>query len=128
MLLLAWVPGVHNIYIMFGFNWVDILIVLILALAVIEGLRIGFLAQVFFIAGFFSTLFLTGWLFPYLIHSDNATVRTIVNIVLVLIASTIVGILCLNWGRKIHWSFRLGKLVSHQNYKFVETILGCIAL
>jgi V8-like Glu-specific endopeptidase/uncharacterized membrane protein required for colicin V production len=111
---------------MFGFNWVDILIILILILAVIEGLRIGLLAQVFFIGGFFATLFASGWLFPYIIRFHNPTTRTTINIFLVLIVSFIVGYTCMYWGRRIHWSFRLGKLITHQNYKFVETILGSI--
>jgi len=111
---------------LYGFNWIDIFILLFLTLAVIEGLRIGFLAQVFGIVGFFVTLFLAGWLFPHLLPIHDQTVRTIVNAGLVLLAAIFAGMGGSNLGQNMHWSFRFGRLSGSRKLETVETILGSL--
>src|ERR1700733_14675551 len=108
----------------YAFNWIDVFILLFLILAVIEGLRIGFLAQIFGIVGFFAILFLTGWLFPHLLPIHDRTIRTIVNASLVLLAAVFAGMSGSNIGQNIHWSFRLGRLKDSRKLETMETILG----
>ena len=109
---------------MFGFNWVDAVIVVLLALAVWEGVRIGLLSQLFVIAGFFAALFATGWLFPHIVRFGDPVLRTAVNAVLVLLAAGYAGMLSLDAAQRIHWSLRLGRLVSRRGLKRLETALG----
>ena len=116
----------HNAGSMFGFNWIDAIIVVLLTLAVIEGVRIGLLTQLFVIAGFFVTLFVAGWLFPYLLPIHHHTVRTIINASLVLLAATYAAVRSFDLGQRIHWSFRLGKLTDSPKLKTTETVLGSI--
>jgi uncharacterized membrane protein required for colicin V production len=108
----------------YALNWIDAFILLFLILAVIEGLRIGFLAQIFGIVGFFAILFLAGWLFPHLLPIHDRTIRTIVNAGLVLLAAVFAGMSSSNIGQNIHWSFRLGRLKNSRNLEMMETILG----
>lgn len=111
---------------MFGVNWVDLIIVVLLVLAVIEGMRIGLLSQLLSIAGFFAGLFLAGWLFPYVIRFDNPTLRTIVNATLVLLFALYTAVLGFDIAQKVHWSFRLGKLTGKPRLKRLENILGVV--
>lgn len=108
------------------FNWIDIIILLFIVLAVIEGLRIGFLAQSFAIAGFFTILFFAGWLIPHLLPIHDQTVRTIVNTSLVLLAAIFAAMGSSDLGQNIHWSFRLGKLRGSRKLETAETVLGSI--
>jgi S1-C subfamily serine protease len=107
-----------------GINWIDTIIVLFLVLAVAEGLRIGFLSQILGIIGFFSALFLTGWLYPHLLPIHNQTTRTIVNAILVLLTAVLAGMGSSGLGQDIHWSFRLGKLKGKRQLETTETALG----
>jgi S1-C subfamily serine protease len=109
---------------MLGFNWIDGIILVLLAAAVIEGLRIGFLSQILVIAGFFSTLFVAGWLFPHLLPIHDATLRTVVNASLVLLVAAYAAVRCLDLGQYVHWSFRIGKLTHDRKLKKLETVLG----
>src|SRR5258708_4848311 len=107
---------------MFGFNWIDAIIVVLLALAVGGGIRIGFLTQLFVIAGFFGVLFLAGWLFPYVVRIHDPTLRTIVNAGLVLVAAMYAAVRSFDLAQKVHWSFRVGSLINHRALKVVETV------
>ncbi|HSX05102.1 MAG TPA: MarP family serine protease [Candidatus Saccharimonadales bacterium] len=111
---------------MWGFNWVDAIIVVLLGLAAVEGVRIGMLSQLFFIAGFFITLFLGGWLFPYIVRFHDPAVRTLVNASLVIVTASYAAVRSLDAAQKIHWSFRLGKLVKDRKLKLLETVLGAL--
>jgi S1-C subfamily serine protease len=109
---------------MFGFNWVDLIIVLLLVGVIIEGVRIGVLSQLFIITGFFAALFVTGWFFPHIVRFHDLTLRTAVNAPLVLLASIYVAMRCFDLGQKIHWSFRFGKLQKNHILETLETIFG----
>jgi S1-C subfamily serine protease len=114
----------HNALSMFGLNWVDVIIVVLLILAAIEGIRIGLLTQLFAILGFFITLFVAGWFFPHILPINDKTVKTILNAGLVLLSSGYVSIRSIDLAQKIHWSFRLGGLTSKRTLETLETILG----
>jgi S1-C subfamily serine protease len=111
---------------MLGFNWIDVIIIVLLILAVVEGARIGFLTQLFALSGFFGALFVAGWIFPYLLPIHDDTLRTIVNASLVLLTATYAGMRSFDLGQKVHWSFRLGKLMREHKLKLVETVLGSL--
>jgi S1-C subfamily serine protease len=111
---------------MFGLNWIDLIIVLSLAISVWAGLKIGFLTQFFTIPAFFVTLFLAGWLFPHLLPVHNPGLKTIINVSLVLSLATYAAFKAFDLGQNIHWSFRLGKLRKNQNFKKAEKYLGII--
>lgn len=116
----------HNAFKVFGFNWVDLIIVILLLMAAFGGTRIGVLTQVFAIAGFFISLFVAGWLFPHLIPLHNSTLHTIINAVLVLMVATLAAARGFELGQEIHWSFRLGKHVDKRKLKAVEKWLGSL--
>jgi hypothetical protein len=118
--------GVHNACDMFGFNWIDLIIVLMLGVSVYLGLKIGFLTQFFTIPAFFGTLFLAGWLFPHLLPIHNDALKTIINASLVLSVASYASFKAFDLGQNIHWSFRLGKLRANQNYKKAEKYLGIL--
>lgn len=109
---------------MLGFNWVDAIIVMLLALAVWEGVRIGFLTQLFVIAGFFAALFLAGWLVPFVVRLHDPTLRTICNAGLVLVLALYAAVRSFDLAQRIHWSFRFGGLTHHAGFRKVETVLG----
>ena len=111
---------------MFGLNWVDLFIVLFLAAVIAKGLRIGVLSQLFFITGFFVSLFVCGWIFPHIIRFHDPTLRTTVNASLVLLTSLYAAMRGYDLGQKVHWSFRLGKLRKNQNFETAETALGVL--
>lgn len=111
---------------MFGLNWVDAVIVVLLILAVVEGIRIGFVTQLFVVAGFFGTLFIMGWILPHLLPIHDATLKTVVNAALVLQIAAYAGIRSLDLGHKIHWSFRIGKRIDKRGLKFLETVFGSL--
>ena len=111
---------------MFGFNWIDLIIILMLAVSAYAGIKIGFLTQFFTIPAFFGTLFLAGWLFPHLLPIHNPTLKTIINVSLVLLAAIYASVRAFDLGQNIHWSFRLGKLKPNQNYKKAEKYLGVV--
>ncbi len=95
-----------------------------LIVAIVEGIRIGFITQLFVIAGFFSTLFVAGWLFPHLLPIHDQTLRTLVNAGLVLTVAAYAAVRSFDLGQKVHWSFRLGKRMNERNLKMFETVLG----
>ncbi len=110
--------------VMFGLNWVDLVIVLLLVLAAIEGVRIGVLTQLFVIAGFFAALFLAGWLVPYVVRLHDPLLRTIVNAGLVLLIALYAALRSFDLAQHLHWSLRLGKWAHHTLVKRLETLLG----
>lgn len=95
---------------MLGFNWVDIIILLLLALAVYKGLRIGFLALVLTFGGLFAALFFGGWLFPRILPISDKTLLAVVNVNLVLLFAALVAIRCFEYGRRLHISLGKGKI------------------
>jgi uncharacterized membrane protein required for colicin V production len=111
---------------LYGINWVDIVIVLIIVLAVAKGIKVGILAQLFAIIGFFGALFLAGWLIPHILPIHDLTIKTLVNTIIVLAIASIVGIIASGYGQSIHWSFRLGKLIGSPKLETAENVLGCL--
>ena len=111
---------------MLGFNWVDAIIVVLLALAVWEGVRIGLVTQLFVAVGFFAALFLAGWLLPYAVRLHDPTLRSVVNAGLVLLLAIYAAVRSFDLAQRIHWSFRFGTLVRHPGFRKIETVLGCL--
>ncbi len=111
---------------MFGYNFIDLLLVLLIALAVYRGIKIGIISQLFFIFGFFTTFFVSSWILYRILPINNPTTKTIVSIILVVILSVIVGIRIYDQGQKIHWSFRLGRLKGNRFSETIENILGAL--
>jgi len=111
---------------MLGFNWVDGIVVVFLAITVAAGLRAGVVSQLFVITGFFVSLFICGWLFPYVVRFHDPTLRTAVNAILVLLTSAYAGVRSLDLGQKVHWSFRLGRLKKDHKLETAETMLGAL--
>jgi S1-C subfamily serine protease len=110
---------------MFDLNWIDLIIIALLAGAVVEGIRIGVLSQVFAIAGFFITLFVVGWIMPHLLPMvHDRTLKTMVNAGLVLTIASYAAVRSLDLAQKVHWSFRLGRLRPDRRLKVAETVLG----
>ena len=91
---------------MAGFNWVDVIILLLLANAFYNGLRIGFLTLLFTFCGFFGALFLGGWLFPHLLPIHDKTWLAIINGNLVLIFAVYAALKGLDLGKRLHLSFK----------------------
>ena len=92
---------------MFGFNWVDLIILVLLGLAIYKGLQMGLSVQLFVVIGFFGGLFLAGWIFPHLLPIQDRTLLTIVNGNLVLIFAVFLAIKGLDLG--MHFRYVLGK-------------------
>jgi S1-C subfamily serine protease len=113
---------------MFGFNWIDLIIVALLATLAYEGIKIGLLTQLFGIAGFFGTLFITSWLFPHLLPFRDQTLKAMLSTIFVLLASLYAGAKAGDLGQKVHWSFRLGKLMKDRKLKRAEMILGSLPI
>ena len=108
---------------MFGFNWIDIIIVGLLVGAVVGGIRIGFLMQIGVIASFFSVLFLGGWLWPHILPIEDRTLLTLVNANLVLIGATYAGVRGFDLGAYAHRELRKTQL---RKLKPIEAWLGVI--
>jgi S1-C subfamily serine protease len=102
---------------MFGFNWVDLIILFLLEAAFYAGLRIGLLTLLLGFGGFFAGLFFGGWLFPHLLPFHDRTLLTIINANLVLILAIYAGLKGFDWGRQLHFSLK-GK------WHYVESGLG----
>ena len=104
---------------MLGFNWVDILILLILAYAIYSGIKIGFIALLFGFGSFFLAVFIAGWVFPRILGVDHRSILLVVNINLVLLAGVLLGIRGYEYGKKLHLSLKnKGRL------SLVESIAG----
>jgi S1-C subfamily serine protease len=95
---------------MFGFNWIDAAIAVLLIAAVWRGLRTNFWSQFFTIGGFFLGLLVSSWLLtlfakPHLSQTDFLILKT--NL------SLIVGIFCAivgnSLGYRVHFFFMNGK-------------------
>src|SRR5581483_9659842 len=94
------------------FNWVDVILILLLAAAAYYGLRIGLLTLLLMIGGFFSALFITGWLLAHLLPIHDPALLTIVNLNLALIIALFASFKGLDYGKNIHLSLSKGKLRS----------------
>jgi S1-C subfamily serine protease len=103
---------------MFGFNWIDLISLLLLALAVYGGLRIGFLRLSFLLGGFFGALFLGGWLFHRLLPINDKTLLTIINGNLVLIFAVFVALKGYDLGKRLHFS------LSNSGLRSLESVTG----
>lgn len=111
---------------MFGFNWVDAVIVVLLTLAALEGVRIGVLSQLFVSASFFAALFLAGWLLPHIVRLHDSTLRTVLNAALVLLLALYAAMRSFDVAQRMHWSLRIGRLASHRSFKKLEAFLGAV--
>jgi S1-C subfamily serine protease len=87
---------------MVGANWIDLVILLLLAGAVYYGRRLGFLTVTGTIVGFFAGLLVGGALFPHLIPLHDRTIRTIINGNLVLCTAIYGAVKGNDFGRRGH--------------------------
>lgn len=88
---------------MLGINWVDILIVAAIGIAVAKAIQMGIYSQLGAVLGFFLGLFFAGWLFPHLLgFIDDRTLLTLINVNLVLIFAFYCGLKGYDLGTKLH--------------------------
>lgn len=105
-------------------NWVDFIIVALLIAAAIQGIRAG-LIEIFVIGGFFSGLFLGGWLFPHLLPIHDRTLLTLVNANLVLLLAVFGAVKGFDLGHKLMASGK-GKLRHAE--AVIGSVLGVVAM
>ncbi|HVX23779.1 MAG TPA: trypsin-like peptidase domain-containing protein [Candidatus Saccharimonadales bacterium] len=108
---------------MFGFNWIDAIIVLLVVGSVWAGLRLGLFRQFCLMAGFFGGLFVAGGLLPHMLPLHDRTQLTVINGSLVLIVASYLGIRSYKfssyWQAKLQlnpqelpWEVELGVILS----------------
>src|SRR4051812_27532243 len=85
-------------------NWIDLIILLLLASAVYGGLRIGFLRVLFFFGGFFCALVFKGWVFSRLFAIHNKNLLAIINGNLILIFAVYIAFKGYDLGKRVHFS------------------------
>lgn len=105
---------------MFGFNWVDLIIVVLLVVAMIGGIRVGLTTLLFIVVGFFAALFLGGWFFPHVLPIHDRTLLTIINGNLVLIFAVYIAVKGFDLGQHFRYLLGEGKLYT------LESRLGVI--
>lgn len=103
-----------------GLNWIDGIILLLLAGAIAGSLKIGFLRLTLVIMAFFAALFFGGWLFPRLLPIQDPTWRTILNGNLVLLTAAYAAFKGYDLGRRFHWS------LNNTVWKVIEYRLGVV--
>jgi len=99
-------------------NWVDFVIVALLIVAAIQGIRAG-LVEIFVIGGFFSGLFVGGWLFPHLLPIRDRTLLTLVNANLVLLLAVFAAVKGFDLGQKL-------VTIGHGRVRRAEAVLGSL--
>lgn len=107
-------------------NLVDLLILIVLILALVQGIRIGLLTQIFGSLAFFAALFIGGWLFPYIIRFHDPALRMAINTAAVLLFASYAAYRGIGLGQNIHWSFRLGRLQPKHSLKNFEKYFGVL--
>lgn len=104
---------------MLGFNWIDLIILLSLVGAAWLGWRNGFITQLLVIGAFFSTLFLTGWLFPRLLPIHDRTLQTLIVGNLVLLTAVYAAVRGYDLGRHVNHSLKTRtRLYSLERHSF----------
>lgn len=109
---------------MTGFNWVDIVILLLFASAVYFGVRLGFFRLLFVFGGFFAALFLAGWILPHLLPIHNGTVLAVVNGNLVILAAIFAAVKGYGLGSRAHLSLERGGMRKLESAAGVSLSLG----
>jgi len=94
---------------MIGLNWVDIVIILLLADAIYSGIRIGFLTLLMLFGGFFGSLFVIGLILPHLLPISDPTIKAVINGNLLILISLYIGFRGYKYGLYLHKSFGKGK-------------------
>ena len=95
---------------MFGFNLVDLAALILLAIAIFTGIKVGALGQLTVVGGFFTGLIFSSWLYPRILPIEDRTLLTTININLVLITSVIIASLSSKLNRKLHRNFKSVRL------------------
>lgn len=114
----------HNGYAMLGFNWIDLIIILLLAGSVWLSLKLGFVNLVLVTTSFFGALFLSGWLIPHLLPISDRTLKTIVNANLVLLISLYAAAKGYDLSRRLHWGFKYQR--RKPSPRALDAVLGCL--
>ncbi len=104
---------------MFGFNWIDGLIIIALASAFYYGIKIGVVSLFFCFASFFVALFAFGWLLPHIYSIGDNSVLAVINGNLVLAAAVLAAIWGYRLGRRMH-----AKLKHHLDWHRAESLVG----
>ncbi len=94
---------------MASFNWIDIIILLLLASAIYGGIKIGFLTLLLTFGGFFGSFFILGWILPHLLPVHKSLAWVVINANLLFIFSIYAGFRGYDYGSKLHHSFKKGK-------------------
>ncbi len=100
---------------MFGFNWVDLIILGLVGAGIYYGLKAGLSILLFVLAGFFGALFLAGWIFPKIIPINDPGLLAIVNGNLVLLFAVFIAVKGYDYGQKFRYSLGNGKLYQLEN-------------
>lgn len=116
----------HNAISMFGLNWVDLLIVALLAGAAWRGVKTGLMIQLFGLIGFFAVFVAGSWLLPRLLPIGDETMRTMLSVLLATLIALYAGLRASMTGHRIHWSFHVGKLQNNHNFRRAETAFGAL--
>ena len=87
---------------MLGANWIDLVILFLLAGSVYYGRRLGFLTVTGTMVGFFAGLLVGGALFPRLIPLHDRTIHTVINGNLVLCTAIYGAVKGNDFGRRSH--------------------------
>lgn len=103
-----------------GFNWIDLIIILLVAGAFYRGYKTGFLALVLALGGLFAALFVGSWLFPRILSHLGPTWRSALGVNLILLFGVLVAIRLLEYGQRLHISLGRGRL------HLVESAAGVI--
>lgn len=103
-----------------GFNWIDLIIILLVAGAFYRGYKTGFLALVLALGGLFAALFVGSWLFPRILSHLGPTWRSTLSVNLILLFGVLVTIRLLEYGQRLHLSLGRGRL------HLVESAAGII--
>ena len=107
-------------------NWVDLLIILLLAGSVYVAVKIGLYRLLFVIVGFFGAMFFGGYVFPHLLPIKDDTLKFIINCNLVLLFSIFGGVKGFDIGHKLKKSIKHPK--HHAYESWLGGLLGCAAM
>lgn len=91
---------------MFGFNLVDLAVLILLVAAIHTGIRVGALGLLIVVGGFFGGLMVASWFYPRVLPIEDITLLTAVNMNLVLVTALVAGSISLRFSHKLHLNFK----------------------
>jgi S1-C subfamily serine protease len=100
----------------FGLNWIDIVILLILSVLVWRGIKDGLATQLLASGGFFVGLFIGGWLFARILPIHDKHLLYVVNYNLVVGLALVLCATGFWYGRRLHHAFESSWLHGAETY------------